>query len=1368
MYLLSHVLRWPGAQVVLLATLTLISATTLAASGDYVQGLSAFQRAFAEGRMNDGAKHAPELISSLRAAKYVDRIGALRRIHDECVASYQFGCEQEAFGELTVALRELDNAHDVTDDLKRLLIADFAERGTRRSLLYGWTNQLGDSMPLLERTLATWAGALDFARSNLTLAEAYLMLRNLERAVFYSRRGWYFFLSNQGVAAEDFQTLLSEFLEVFISTGQSRRAVTAMALFRGLAFNMRDARPYLQFRLRSADFLIDNALDYAGGIAQAGRASLSMLKALQFPPNVSDYLELRLLAATIAGCLVSNDSGCQIVADTDRAAQLLTKLTGNDAGEPTWPWAQAAAAVLALHSVAIGPVPPPIVDGVLNSPRTAGADAAPDESNSTTLMGRALLQARTDKVAARLLLEQGARKMLEERRLLEAINPLESAPLPMDERLGVQLVLSSLAKDLDSLSEEERSLLFELCALSHRNWRTIEAKYLYASAAIRDDDQRASLQAYHRLEQEISRQEREAIKDLREIANGKKVVDPKSVVDFQRFRRFNELDRLQRLHSTAASAASATYNNRSSLLDDVRKALQPGERFVTHAVAFGKLIRVCFDKEGFHASFSERDPQRDLIAIKTLLAALTNPAPSGSAIDRAFPLAEAKYLTSLTLGDDSRCVAQAETLIAAPDPVFFWLPLHVLLDPARAATISSSDALATIPWLGASRGLSIVTDPRQFIASRAMASTSVAPLAFLGVGDPVLSGKTIDGSSQSELALRGVKRGGVSVLAELEELPQTKRELERMASAFGPSSRLLLRGSASEINVRRQVLSDFRVLSFATHGLVREEIDGLAEPALVLTPRDSKTTFNDGLLTATEISELPLRADLVILSACNSASFDVATFAYQAAGLSTAFFMAGARSTLASLWSVDSESTAQLMELLANEVASDSSVGSSLALRRAIQRFLSREESKSYRHPRFWAAFLVFGDGGRLPLKRGNVRTALTPIDSSDGVVWGAWDRSQGTKAGWRLESGHQDTGKSRVRGTLRRVNDGRPAWEVGDDNFSFILPAGHKLKRPSVLAWNVQGDVLRLELRTYLPNGRLLSRREIEAHGDNRVGGFLSLANGRFIAATYRDNGPTVGYRVTLHLLDSDGRLVTSRGIPLPAGLRISSISLFPSHRGVWVTATGEERREKYEQRLLPMGAEQPCIWRNRSHLILIKPDLSLAGDERSLIDTLVWRVNPAAPDADVAAISVYDSCFAQAQFSSGVAFLRAGREPQVFIGNLKGANSSGVVAFAQPRGEWLLISSVRRELDAWKKLDFNYWSAQQDPENAARGFMTSQQTGLLVTRFDAQGRVVASSLHLIPGELWTSDAYLKSDGELIVLGANNGARFVGQLSIP
>src|SRR5262249_25038616 len=149
----------------------------------------------------------------------------------------------------------------------------------------------------------------------------------------------------------------------------------------------------------------------ADGITRAGRYALSILKTFQFLPEVSDQLELRFLAGTIAGCLVSGDSRCQLTADPDRAAQLLTKLVANNKAQDNWPGVNATAAVLALHSAATGRVPPPIVESVLNHAGTAATAPGNDDANSTTLMGRGLLLSRTDTVGARLLLEKGARKM---------------------------------------------------------------------------------------------------------------------------------------------------------------------------------------------------------------------------------------------------------------------------------------------------------------------------------------------------------------------------------------------------------------------------------------------------------------------------------------------------------------------------------------------------------------------------------------------------------------------------------------------------------------------------------------------------------------------------------------------------------------------------------------------------------------------------------------------------------------------------------------------------------------------------------------------------------------------------------------------
>ena len=101
-------------------------------------------------------------------------------------------------------------------------------------------------------------------------------------------------------------------------------------------------------------------------------------------------------------------------------------------------------------------------------------------------------------------------------------------------------------------------------------------------------------------------------------------------------------------------------------------------------------------------------------------------------------------------------------------------------------------------------------------------------------------------------------------------------------------------------------LSDYRILAFATHGLVSGEMKGLAEPALVFTPPESGTEADDGLLTASEIATLELDADWVILSACNTAAADGTPGAEGLSGMAKAFFYAGARALLVSHWSVNS------------------------------------------------------------------------------------------------------------------------------------------------------------------------------------------------------------------------------------------------------------------------------------------------------------------------------------------------------------------------------------------------------------------------------------------------------------------------------
>jgi hypothetical protein len=118
---------------------------------------------------------------------------------------------------------------------------------------------------------------------------------------------------------------------------------------------------------------------------------------------------------------------------------------------------------------------------------------------------------------------------------------------------------------------------------------------------------------------------------------------------------------------------------------------------------------------------------------------------------------------------------------------------------------------------------------------------------------------------------------------------------------------LFLRERATESRIRTSKLSDYRILAFATHGLVSGDLKGLAEPAFVLTPPKKGTAEDDGLLTASEVATLKLNADWVILSACNTVAPDGTPGAEALSGLAKAFFYAGSRALLVSHWPVASK-----------------------------------------------------------------------------------------------------------------------------------------------------------------------------------------------------------------------------------------------------------------------------------------------------------------------------------------------------------------------------------------------------------------------------------------------------------------------------
>src|SRR5262249_55170903 len=141
------------------------------------------------------------------------------------------------------------------------------------------------------------------------------------------------------------------------------------------------------------------------------------------------------------------------------------------------------------------------------------------------------------------------------------------------------------------------------------------------------------------------------------------------------------------------------------------------------------------------------------------------------------------------------------------------------------------------------------------------------------------------------------------------------------------------------------------------------EVTGLDESALLLSSARPEDSFNDGVLAASEIARLSINARLVVLSACNSARYDVRRATLGVHDLYGAFTVAGAPTLLASLWPIDSSTARDLIISFFQDWRSGQSGGAATSLAAATRPFLEKADAP-HNHPRFWSSFVVVGYGG--------------------------------------------------------------------------------------------------------------------------------------------------------------------------------------------------------------------------------------------------------------------------------------------------------------------------------------------------------------------------------------------------------------------
>lgn len=186
-------------------------------------------------------------------------------------------------------------------------------------------------------------------------------------------------------------------------------------------------------------------------------------------------------------------------------------------------------------------------------------------------------------------------------------------------------------------------------------------------------------------------------------------------------------------------------------------------------------------------------------------------------------------------------------------------------------------------------------------------------------------------------------------------LPNAEMEVGALKGIWGSSSRILI-GASARKNVFRSEASKYNIIHFATHGILDDASPMYSRLVMARAENDPN---DDGLLEAREIMQLDLHADLVVLSACQTARGRVGA-GEGMIGMSWAFFVAGVPSMVASQWKVDSASTARLMidfhKRLRDETTDPHTKAS--ALQKAA---LALMKDPRYRHPFFWAGFVILG-----------------------------------------------------------------------------------------------------------------------------------------------------------------------------------------------------------------------------------------------------------------------------------------------------------------------------------------------------------------------------------------------------------------------
>ena len=283
-------------------------------------------------------------------------------------------------------------------------------------------------------------------------------------------------------------------------------------------------------------------------------------------------------------------------------------------------------------------------------------------------------------------------------------------------------------------------------------------------------------------------------------------------------------------------------------------------------------------------------------------------------------------------------------LVIVPDGILHYLPFEALVIPSSFKSNNRN-------YLITKYSISYSPSVSSLLLISKQKNKNHFEKEILMIGNPDYQTKSI--LSKDQKRVKGTSLKNIYKLQgyDLKPLPFSAREVKVISSYFQKENKkILINNQANESNVKNELLKEYRIIHFACHALLDEIIP--YQSALVLS--QNKDGEEDGLLHVGEISTLRVRAELIVLSACQTGKGKIAT-GEGVLGLPRIFFYIGAKSIISTLWKIQDKPTVMFMGYFYYYLSKGVSLAQALRLAK-----LDMIKSK-FSHPFYWAGFVISG-----------------------------------------------------------------------------------------------------------------------------------------------------------------------------------------------------------------------------------------------------------------------------------------------------------------------------------------------------------------------------------------------------------------------